>query len=253
MTMTMTTLVDAPVNAHTGEDAVPHEGSGAAVVLVLAEDIGDDTARAPFVSSVVRTIQSLTASSRSSQCNPGPPQQRDLYVLVVGSKQHASHLQLHDAAPANLATGGCLSRKTHRADWDKSWTSGEQIFGDIVSTYGIENFGPRHHCWAQLIDVGDGVSLDEVATEVELALRRRYCDAVGRVYMLVPPPGCTARAATSTTGSSTAGNTNNEEQSQFVQDMDLNWIKQRFESVWSRDGATVLKAATVEFVAAAAP
>ena len=132
---------------------------------------------------------------------PPPPQQqpaplppsRDIHLLVAGSKRHASHLNVHDAVPANLATGGTFSRQMHRSEWDRAWTSGEQVFADIVNGVGIDKFGPRTNLWAQLLDVGKDAHglgvLEELGREVEL--KRKWCDGVSVVYMLVPPRSMT--------------------------------------------------------------
>mmetsp|Transcript_35559 Transcript_35559/g.77153 ORF Transcript_35559/g.77153 Transcript_35559/m.77153 type:complete len:308 (+) Transcript_35559:307-1230(+) len=300
----------------------------AAVVLVLAEDIGGDTHRAPFVNSVVRAIDALsseTAEDGNNQVSRTNPQQQqhsppipsvtapasydevddggrrgdgpvvigspsrlpsrgnwggrvaaeeagcdgqslqqqhqqhhkvqpsnEIYLLVCGSKRHASHLKMNDAVPPNLAVGGSLERLTHRSDWDRAWTSGEQIFGDIINGVGIDKFGPRTNLWAQLIDVGNGQELVDVAKEVENALTRKYCDGVASVYMLIPARSASGGGQSSTGGCS-AGESSGEreqqqqKQQQFVQDMDLGRVKQIFESVWERDGS-ILRHATVEFV-----
>ena len=294
----------------------------AAVILVLAEDIGD-TYRAPFVNSVVRAIDALTSdddahtvanpplpppvtlsvtsdrdnddgsgagsvpivigspSTLPSRGNWGgreteeeaaddqsdsrgeqrqqqqqqqqrqrraqhPQPNKDIYLLVCGSKRHASHLNMNDAVPSNLAVGGSLERQTHRSDWDRAWTSGEQIFAEIVNGVGMGRFGPRTNLWAQLIDVGNGQELEDVAKEVEHALTRKYCDGVASVYMLIPARSLSGAGGR---GSCDAGESSGEQRQepQLVQDMDLGRIKQIFEAAWGRDGS-ILRHARVEFV-----
>ena len=192
----------------------------------------------------------------SSPQPPAPlPPSRDIHLLVAGSKRHASHLNVHDAVPANLATGGTYDRQMHRSEWDRAWTSGEQVFADIVNGVGIEKFGPRTNLWAQLMDVGKdahGVGvLEELGREIELKLKRKWCDGVSVVYMLVPPRSMTdgeeERAQTAGSSSSEP-----ERHRQLVQDMDLGRIKQTFEEVWARgvngDGKGIMRQTRIEFV-----
>ena len=185
---------------------------------------------------------------------PLPPS-RDIYLLVAGSKRHASHLTVHDAIPANLATGGTFSRQTHRSEWDRAWTSGEQVFGDIINGVGIDKFGPRTNLWAQLLDVGKDAHglevLEELGREVELALRRKWCEGVSVVYMLVPPRSMRGDADEQ---KQEAGSSSSEPERhlQLVQDMELGRIKQIFERAWARgadnDGQGIMRQARIEFV-----
>ena len=185
---------------------------------------------------------------------PLPPS-RDIYLLVAGSKRHASHLNVHDAIPANLATGGTFDRQTHRSEWDRAWTSGEQVFGDIINGVGIDKFGPRTNLWAQLLDVGKDAHgmevLEELGREVELALRRKWCEGVSVVYMLVPPRSMRGEDDEQ---KQTAGSSSSEPERhlQLVQDMELGRIKQIFERVWERgadnDGQGIMRQARIEFV-----
>ena len=185
---------------------------------------------------------------------PLPPS-RDIYLLVAGSKRHASHLNVHDAIPANLATGGTFSRQTHRSEWDRAWTSGEQVFGDIINGVGIDKFGPRTNLWAQLLDVGKDAHglevLEELGREVELALRRKWCEGVSVVYMLVPPRSMRGDGDDQ---KQEAGSSSSEPERhlQLVQDMELGRIKQIFERVWARgadnDGQGIMRQARIEFV-----
>ena len=198
----------------------------------------------------------------SSPPQPQPPQpqpplppSRDIHLLVAGSKRHASHLNVHDAVPANLATGGTYDRQMHRSEWDRAWTSGEQVFADIVNGVGIDRFGPRTSLWAQLLDVGKDAHglgvLEELGREVELALKRKWCDGVSVVYMLVPPRSMTGgeEERAQTAGSSSG---EPERHRQLVQDMDLGRIKQTFEEVWARgvngDGQGIMRQTRIEFV-----
>jgi len=200
------------------------------------------------------SLLALTPSAEAPAPAPLPPS-RDIYLLVAGSKRHASHLNVHDAIPANLATGGTFSRQMHRSEWDRAWTSGEQVFADIVNGVGIEKFGPRTNLWAQLLDVGKDARgtgvLEELGREVELALRRKWCDGVSVVYMLVPPR---TMRTDEDDQKQAAGSSSSEPERhlQLVQDMDLGRIKQIFETAWARgtggDGQGIMRQARVEFV-----
>ena len=205
-------------------------------------------------SSSVAPARKLSDLALPPPAAPLPPS-RDIYLLVAGSKRHASHLNVHDAIPANLATGGTFSRQTHRSEWDRAWTSGEQVFGDIINGVGIDKFGPRTNLWAQLLDVGKDAHgmevLEELGREVELALRRKWCEGVSVVYMLVPPRSMRGEDDEQ---KQTAGSSSSEPERhlQLVQDMELGRIKQIFERVWARgadnDGQGIMRQARIEFV-----
>ena len=207
----------------------------------------------------------LSPSSPPSQPQPQPPQpqppqplppSRDVHLLVAGSKRHASHLNVHDAVPANLATGGTYDRQMHRSEWDRAWTSGEQVFADIINGVGIDRFGPRTNLWAQLLDVGKDAHglgvLEELGREVELALKRKWCDGVSVVYMLVPPRSMTNREEEERAQTAGSSSGEPERHRQLVQDMDLGRIKQTFEEVWARgvngDGKGIMRQTRIEFV-----
>lgn len=207
-------------------------------------------ARAP------RKLSDLALPPPAAPQPPPLPPSRDIYLLVAGSKRHASHLNVHDAIPANLATGGTFDRQTHRSEWDRAWTSGEQVFGDIINGVGIDKFGPRTNLWAQLLDVGKDAHgmgvLEELGREVELALRRKWCEGVSVVYMLVPPRSM--RGEDDERKKQTAGSSSSEPERhlQLVQDMELGRIKQIFETVWARgadnDRQGIMRQARIEFV-----
>ena len=203
------------------------------------------------LSAAPRKLSDLALPPPAAPLQPS----RDIYLLVAGSKRHASHLNVHDAMPANLATGGTFSRQTHRSEWDRAWTSGEQVFGDIINGVGIDKFGPRTNLWAQLLDVGKDAHgmevLEELGREVELALRRKWCEGVSVVYMLVPPRSMRGEDDEQ---KQTAGSSSSEPERhlQLVQDMELGRIKQIFERVWARgadnDGQGIMRQARIEFV-----
>ena len=212
----------------------------AAVVLALAnEDIGDH--RFPFIKTVTTCVESLISEGGGSSSSAAQPP-NELHLILAGSKRHASNLDQHSAA-------------THRSEWDRAWTSGEQVFADIVNGVGIDRFGPRTSLWAQLLDVGKDAHglgvLEELGREVELALKRKWCDGVSVVYMLVPPRSMTdGEEERAQTAGSSSGEP--ERHRQLVQDMDLGRIKQTFEEVWARgvngDGQGIMRQTRIEFV-----
>ena len=142
----------------------------------------------------------------------------------------------------------------HRSEWDRAWTSGEQVFADIVNGVGIDKFGPRTNLWAQLLDVGKDAHglgvLEELGREVEL--KRKWCDGVSVVYMLVPPRSMTDEEKERQRQEARSSSGEPERHRQLVQDMDLGRIQQTFEEVWARgvngDGRGIMRQTRIEFV-----
>jgi len=143
----------------------------AAVVLALAnEDIGDH--RFPFIKTVTTCVESLISEGGGSSSSAAQPP-NELHLILAGSKRHASNLDQHSAV-------------THRSEWDRAWTSGEQVFAEVVEGVGMERFGPRKGLFGQLLDVGPRDGYPEIASEVENVLRRRYCEGVSAVHLVLP-------------------------------------------------------------------
>ena len=248
-----------------------------AVLLALAEDLGDD--RRSFVNAVIRTIDELSSGTSaaakkkdpdsphqdttsfissggsskqgashestmpsspsainhkknppSSACSPlrmtsGPPS--EIHFIVAGSKRHASHLD-----PNNI--------HIHRSTWDRAWTSGEQVFTEIINGVGIDRFGPRTNMSAYLVDVGSRTTLAEIAREVERVLQRKRVSDVGRVYLMI----------SSVMASMNIENENRNDAEVCPGDSHhglMEEVQRNFTTVWSKDEC-VLSGVSLDFV-----
>lgn len=90
------------------------------------------------------------------------------------------------------------SRGIDRPEWEKQWSYGEVLFGNIVRTIGLQRFSPscRTQLVANLLDVGNvGVGtqaerevalLGDIAKLCASKLRHKNCPSVGRTTIVLP-------------------------------------------------------------------
>jgi len=177
------------------------------VILVLAQDLQD--LRTPAVESVIATVRKVqkeysdrasagtgndgggrnpqensqpsspvTSPVKISPTFPPEPQQRsripDVYLMIAGSKRHASHINSHDV-------------HSDRSEWDKSWTAGEQFFSEVCDGLGLNSFAPGAGLEAKLIDVSFNGGIREIAAEVLRVLTRKFNGKVAEVVVLHSP------------------------------------------------------------------
>lgn len=139
-----------------------------------------------------------------------------IYITLfihTGSKSRASNLDIHN-------------KQSDRSEWDKAWTSGEQIFADLCHAIGMENFGPRRKLWAELLDVGSSDGLNEIANEMQQTLVRKYCDQVDQVLIVLPPHVLESEKAKEA----------------------IETTQQVFSSVWSKQPGSLLENVSIDFV-----
>jgi len=177
----------------------------AKLIIALAHELHD--LRQPTVNSVVTTVKNIieesshqnvsweNSTSQSERLggrdnsNPqnSPPvspeklvtsnhrdQVTNVYLLVSGSKRHASHIDVNN-------------RRSDRSEWDKAWTSGEQFFSEVCHEIGMNSFGPKTGLKGQLIDVGPNDGLREIANEIWNVMSRKQCNKISKIMILLPP------------------------------------------------------------------
>jgi len=177
------------------------------VILVLAQDLQD--LRTSAVESVIATVRNVqkeysdrasagtgndgigrnpqensqpstpvTSPVKISPTFPSEPPQRsripDVYLMIAGSKRHASHVNAHDV-------------RSDRSEWDKSWTAGEQFFSEVCDGLGLNSFAPGAGLEAKLIDVSFNGGTKEIAAEVLRVLKRKFNGKVAEVVVLHSP------------------------------------------------------------------
>mmetsp|Transcript_33868 Transcript_33868/g.62720 ORF Transcript_33868/g.62720 Transcript_33868/m.62720 type:complete len:230 (-) Transcript_33868:804-1493(-) len=106
-----------------------------------------------------------------------------------------SQVHLLVAAPKRMVGD---ARGIDRPEWEKQWSYGEVLFGDIVRSVGLQRFSPNcdTQLIANLLDVGDvgGETLSEremlllreIAKLCARTLRLKNCPSVGRVTIVLP-------------------------------------------------------------------
>ena len=179
----------------------PAEGRETAhLILALAYDLHHDvvesTCRAT-VSILDDVLLPLKRHDVSSSVSCGCEENRDR-ILRTSSERRLRPSQVHliVVGPKQIFGDSC---GIGRPEWEKQWTHGEMLFGNIVQRIGLDRFSPRGdtRLIANLLDVkvppggmmeelGRRSLLEEVGSSVTSTLKLRKCPPIGRATIVLP-------------------------------------------------------------------
>mmetsp|Transcript_59268 Transcript_59268/g.176103 ORF Transcript_59268/g.176103 Transcript_59268/m.176103 type:complete len:230 (-) Transcript_59268:2102-2791(-) len=162
----------------------------AQLVLTLAQNMDGMPAEAVDATkrATIATLDSMLPPLDSM--NQGEEKKDDSHASLRPNQVH-----LLVAAPKRMIGD---ARGIDRPDWERQWSYGEVLFGDMVRTIGLQRFSPNcsTQLVANLVDVGNvgGATqterelalLRDIAKQCLSKLRHKDCLSVGRTTIVLP-------------------------------------------------------------------